>query len=80
MTSKDDEPGQSPRRLYRWTCPYCEQSGLQMTTPSGGEDAVLDTVRTHVRFAGDDAHGPKGSVPEDLPEDVDGCIVVESDL
>lgn len=64
--AKDTES--SNFRLYRWTCPYCEKSNLQITASSNGKQGVVDAVVRHIRFTDGNGHSPKHVLPTDSVE------------
>ncbi len=49
-----------------WICPYCKRSGIeQHSDDEDPERNAVAALRSHIRDADSDGHGPRNAVPAD---------------
>ena len=51
---------------YRWTCPLCGKSGVQLHDGPEPTRWIANTIQAHIRSIEDDQHGPKHSCPDEF--------------
>lgn len=57
----------SPDSGYRWECPICEKSRVNLLSMQGRN--ALRALKTHVYLSDGDGHGDVGSYPDGIPEE-----------
>lgn len=51
---------------YRWTCPFCGTSRLNITTGEDGEGNAIAALRAHIYASAGDGHGPHNAFPSEF--------------
>lgn len=53
---------------YRWTCPYCGTSRVNVVEDEAGQRHALTALRTHITASDGAEHGPRNELPTDFDE------------
>lgn len=56
----------APREGFRWECPYCGGSRLNVSKDESGKIHAIAALRTHIMAMDGTEHGPKNEFPADF--------------
>lgn len=66
MVTRKNNPLDPDKPLYKWTCPICDATQISPSDADRPIEKAFQALKSHIRAANGDGHGPQYSLPRDF--------------